>query len=211
MANLSRDEKNAKVYQAWANNQAANGSPNRNTPDYQYDSAYQTRTDGRTLWSYAMIIGGTNANGEKVLLIPSWQVVTVTTNKHINDAWRYSDRQVYGMDNGLLKTDLGSDFQDRIESRPNMSMRFPTLEEVGVVFTIRCERKTWKTRGQAMKAMQKLYPESLIHDVLPVYPVYKYAERLANFGESQVYVEDSETVWTIGHLVSYVAEDTIIL
>jgi YD repeat-containing protein len=73
--------KNSQVSEAWENNQIAKNA--------------NSSTDGKNLFSYSLLIGYTNEQGEKVALqynAASGNFVSATTSNHVSYANRYADK-----------------------------------------------------------------------------------------------------------------------
>jgi YD repeat-containing protein len=75
--------KNQEVAKAWKEGRSGHSS--------------HMKTDGRSLWSYSLLIGVTDPGGKKVALnyTASGRPVSVTTSMHVNFARFVADRTVH--------------------------------------------------------------------------------------------------------------------
>ncbi len=163
------------IIDAWNEGKAKKGAKAQNSPEVHYGERDLRRlsTDGTNLFSYDMQIGGTNADGEKLILAPLYGKISTTTDAHLRSAmWSHPrPRRVVALPkgNGMQNMDTmryswGSQYSDGFEGN---DWRFPTQDEVGQVVFLRCENKTWKTRKGAAAHLAKRYAaDQLSHDVL---------------------------------------------
>jgi hypothetical protein len=74
---------NEEIARAWRRGRPATGN--------------RWHTDGRTLWSYRLVIGETNERGDKIVYdhtAPAGHGRSKTTSRHVNLAKRYADKVV---------------------------------------------------------------------------------------------------------------------
>lgn len=190
------------IIDAWNEGRAKKGAKAQNNPDVHFGNGDMRRlsTDGQNLYSYDMQIGGTNEDGQKIILNPLYGRISVTTDAHIRSAmWSHPrPRRVIALPKGdgmqymdTMRYSWGSRYSESFEG---MDWRFPTMEDVGKVFFLRCEKREWKTEKGARAALARLYAQAQdAHDVMPVEDYYGRV-----------------TGYTIGVLVTYTREDVAI-
>lgn len=165
------------VIDAWNEGKAKKGAKAQMSPDVFHGTNDLRRlsTDGTRLYSYDMLIGHTNNDGQKLILAPLYGKISTTTDAHIKSAmWSHPrPRRVIALPKGdgmqymeTMRYSWGSRYNESFEGN---DWRFPTQDEIGKVFFLRCENKSWKTERGARAYLAKRYAERQeAYDIMPI-------------------------------------------